>query len=66
MPVPIEFEVLLAEYFEDWDAIKELISKKTGWSAEKITHLVMDTDGQELIPIYGIDWWINFVKTSED
>ena len=59
-----EFEVLLAEYFEDWDAIKELIAKKTGWSADKITYLMEDTDGHELIPFYGIDAWIEFVQST--
>lgn len=45
--------------------VKELWTK-TRWSFEKSAQLLSDADGYELIPIYGLDWWITFVKRTNE
>jgi len=42
----------------------DLIQTKTSWSKEKIAYLILDTDGLETMPYFGIDWWINFIEKN--
>jgi len=50
---------------EEKESILIELSTKTRWSFEKSAQLLADADGFDLIPVYGFDWWINFVKTTK-
>lgn len=46
---------------------KQLINSimtNTGWSEQTTLKMLSECDGDYLIPVYGLGWWINFVKQS--
>jgi hypothetical protein len=46
---------------------KQLINSimtKTGWSEQTTLKMLSECDGLDLIPDFGLEWWINFVKQS--
>jgi len=49
---------------EEKESFVKQVWSKTRWSHEKCASLLSDADGYELIPVYGLDWWIDFIKRT--
>jgi hypothetical protein len=49
---------------EEKEFLVKQLSAKTQWTYDQCLSLLSDADGYELIPVYGIDWWISFLKRS--
>ena len=49
---------------EEKESLVKELSVKMQWSYDQCLNSLSDADGYSLIPVYGMDWWINFIKRT--